>query len=148
MLGLLLGERLGVEFYLLLLFAAVLVASVIGGLGPGLLATVLAAAIGSEVPRQRLSIDEVRLLTIEAMLVSVGGTLRAGLIKGRDRLKINLSVQQQILEISDEERSRIGHDLHDGLGQHLTGISLLSETMAQQLAAGGKPNVSDVETIT
>jgi signal transduction histidine kinase len=147
-LSLLLGDDLGVELYLGLLFATVFAASVTGGLGPGLLATVLAAGIGYEVPRRSLSLDEVRLLAIEAALLSIGGTLRAGLIKAGERLKTNVQVEQQILEIGDEERRRIGRDLHDGLGQHLTGISMHSETMAQQLAAGGNPNLAHAEKIT
>jgi len=147
-LSLLLSERIGVEFYLVLLFTTVLAASVVAGLGPGLLATAVVTWIGYEVPRRRLSLDDVRLLMILAALVSIGGTLRAGLIKARERLKTNLQVEQQMLEMSDEDRRRIGHDLHDGLGQHLTGISLLSETIAQQLAAGGKPNADHVEKIT
>ena len=43
---------------------------------------------------------------------------------------------------------RIGHDLHDGLGQHLTGISLLSETTAQQIESGRAPDRANIETIT
>jgi len=142
------GERLGVELYLVLLFGTVLLAAVVGGLGPGLLATVLAALIGYDMPRQRLSLDEVRLLMIEGTLVSIGGALRTTIIKARERLQTMLKVERQILEMSDEERRCIGHDLHDGLGQHLTGISMLSESMRQQLATGGKPNAADVETIT
>ncbi|HWP39650.1 MAG TPA: sensor histidine kinase, partial [Tepidisphaeraceae bacterium] len=90
-----------------------------------------------------------RALTIQCLLVSaVGGILRSTRLKARQRLQANLRLEQQVLEISDDERRRIGHDLHDGLGQHLTGISLLSETMAQQLRAGRRPDPASVETIT
>src|SRR5690349_9756308 len=33
-----------------------------------------------------------------------------------------VALEKQILDISERERWRIGQDLHDGLGQHLTGI--------------------------
>jgi signal transduction histidine kinase len=46
---------------------------------------------------------------------------------GRRRL------ERQILEISESEQHRIGRDLHDGLGQHLTGIALKAELLAQIL---------------
>lgn len=38
-------------------------------------------------------------------------------------------LERQIIELSNNERKRIGHDLHDGLGQMLTGISCLVETL-------------------
>lgn len=38
-------------------------------------------------------------------------------------------LERQIIELSNDERKRIGHDLHDGLGQMLTGISCLVETL-------------------
>jgi signal transduction histidine kinase len=59
-----------------------------------------------------------------------------------------LTLERQVLEIGDEERRRVGHDLHDGLGQHLTGISLLAEAISQQLKSGHAPNPANVERIT
>jgi signal transduction histidine kinase len=44
-----------------------------------------------------------------------------------------------ILEISEREQRRIGQDLHDGLGQHLTGIAFMSKTLEQKLLARGLP---------
>lgn len=38
-------------------------------------------------------------------------------------------LERQIIKLSNDERKRIGHDLHDGLGQMLTGISCLVETL-------------------
>ncbi len=43
-------------------------------------------------------------------------------------------LEKEILEISERERRRIGHDLHDGLCQHLTAIELKSQVLAQKLA--------------
>ena len=42
-------------------------------------------------------------------------------------------LERQILEISDREQRRIGHDLHDGLCQHLAGIELMSQVLEQKL---------------
>ena len=145
--NLLFGRVMG-QFYLVP-FVTVLLASVVGGLGPGLLATILTAIVGYEVPLNRLSTNELLRLTIDGTLVAiVGGTLRAARLKSRERLETSFKLEQQILEISDQERRRIGYDLHDGLGQHLTGISMLSETVAQQLKTGEKPDPANVETIT
>jgi two-component system, LuxR family, sensor kinase FixL len=57
-------------------------------------------------------------------------------------------LEQRILEISDEERRRIGHDLHDGLGQMLTGIRLVSENLARKLKANGIPGSDEVQEIS
>jgi PAS domain S-box-containing protein len=46
-------------------------------------------------------------------------------------------LEKAILEISAEEQRRIGQDLHDGLGQHLTGIAFMSKVQEQRLAAKG-----------
>jgi signal transduction histidine kinase len=42
-------------------------------------------------------------------------------------------LEREILEISDREQRRIGRDLHDGLGQHLTALELLNQTLAGKL---------------
>jgi signal transduction histidine kinase len=52
------------------------------------------------------------------------------------------------LEIGDEERRRIGRELHDGLGQMLTGIRMVSENVARKLKANGVPGSDEVEEIT
>lgn len=44
-------------------------------------------------------------------------------------------LERQIMDISERERERIGHELHDGLGQQLTGIAFLSKVLAQKLVA-------------
>jgi two-component system sensor kinase FixL len=91
--------------------------------------------IGREVVGQRkdgtvfpmdLAVSEVRLA--ERRLFT--GILRD--ITERRRL------EQEILEIGDQERRRIGQDLHDGLCQHLAGIELMSQVLQQKLAAKSK----------
>lgn len=42
-------------------------------------------------------------------------------------------LKREILEISDREQRRIGHDLHDGLCQHLAGIEMLSQVLEKKL---------------
>ncbi len=43
-------------------------------------------------------------------------------------------LEKAILDISGREQRRIGQDLHDGLGQHLTGIAFMSKVLEQRLA--------------
>lgn len=57
-------------------------------------------------------------------------------------------LEQEILQISDQERRRIGQDLHDGLGQMLTGIGLISQNLARKLKASGAPIAEEMAEIT
>jgi PAS domain S-box-containing protein len=52
-------------------------------------------------------------------------------------------LQRNILEISSEEQRRIGHELHDGTGQELTGLSLIAGTLLDLVSAAPEANVSD-----
>jgi PAS domain S-box-containing protein len=51
-------------------------------------------------------------------------------------------LRREVLTIGEQERQRIGQDLHDSLGQYLTGIALLSKTIEQQLIAQAHPATS------
>jgi signal transduction histidine kinase len=42
-------------------------------------------------------------------------------------------LEKEIAIVAEEERNRVGRELHDSLGQHLTGTGLLAETIANQL---------------
>lgn len=57
------------------------------------------------------------------------------------------SLERDILEISERERQRIGHDLHDGLGQELSGIALLSTALASQLQSESSSGAAEADEI-
>ena len=48
-------------------------------------------------------------------------------------------LEEKVLQISDRERRNIGHDLHDDLGQQLTGIALLGRALQERLSAQSSP---------
>jgi signal transduction histidine kinase len=56
-------------------------------------------------------------------------------------------LEKAVLEISERERRSIGHDLHDGLGQHLTGTALIGKALVARLREGQANATSDVERI-
>lgn len=56
-------------------------------------------------------------------------------------------MEKTILEISDREQRRIGQDLHDGLGQHLTGIAFMTKAQEQRLAEKQIPEAADAGKI-
>lgn len=44
-------------------------------------------------------------------------------------------LEREVLEISEDERRRFGRELHDGLGQHLTALEMMSHTLVRRLKA-------------
>lgn len=56
-------------------------------------------------------------------------------------------VQRDILEISEWEQKRLGQDLHNGLAQQLSGLSLMSKTLQHKLADKSLPEENDVVQI-
>ena len=50
----------------------------------------------------------------------------------RERLRL----QKELLRISERERQRIGHELHDGLCQHLTGTALAVKLLPETQSSG------------
>ena len=56
-------------------------------------------------------------------------------------------LERAIIDASNREQQRIGHDLHDGLGQELTGISLMLRSYATRAASDypqGAPLINEV----
>jgi signal transduction histidine kinase len=49
------------------------------------------------------------------------------------------NLERQILEVTERERRSIGQDLHDGLGQYLTGIELMLQAVASELKTDRAP---------
>ncbi|MFN7140090.1 MAG: sensor histidine kinase, partial [Limisphaerales bacterium] len=51
-------------------------------------------------------------------------------------------------EISEREQRRLGQDLHDGLGQSLTGINFLAKVLQQKLSAKNIDEAKDAANIS
>lgn len=56
-------------------------------------------------------------------------------------------MEREIIEASSREQQRIGEDLHDGLGQHLTGITFLTKALERKLAAKVPEEAKDAAEI-
>ncbi len=56
-------------------------------------------------------------------------------------------LQREILEISNREQERLGHELHDGLAQQLMGIALLCKVLQKQLERGSIPEAEQASEI-
>jgi two-component system, LuxR family, sensor kinase FixL len=56
-------------------------------------------------------------------------------------------LQREVLEISTHEQQRIGRDLHDGLGQDLTGIAFIMEAFQRELESRDKETAGRIHEI-
>jgi signal transduction histidine kinase len=146
------------EVPFVLFFGAVMAAAAFGGLGPGLLATAVAAVcdlyfftkpyghfeLSTFSERVRLA-----LFLIEGVFISL---ICAGLKSAKRRADENAAAARQlerkILEISEAEQRRIGHDLHDGLGQHLTGIALIMQRLGKRLTSAGQKDAEEAMKVS
>jgi PAS domain S-box-containing protein len=57
-------------------------------------------------------------------------------------------LEQAVVDISFREQRRIGQDLHDVLGQHLTGVAFLCKVVEQKLANRRQPEAGETAQIT
>ncbi|MDX1532266.1 MAG: PAS domain S-box protein, partial [Rhodothermales bacterium] len=52
-------------------------------------------------------------------------------------------LETELLEVTEQERRRLGQDLHDGLGQQLTGAAFLAQVLQQKLEAAERNEATD-----
>jgi len=57
-------------------------------------------------------------------------------------------LEREVISSSENERKRIGHDLHDGLGQELTAVSLTLQALALKLAREKSPHAQSARNLT
>jgi len=73
-----------------------------------------------------------------------GGTALAAVRDVSDRE----TLEKEVVESSSRVQMRIGQDIHDGLGQHLTGITFLSRALERNLAAKKLPEAAEAAEIS
>jgi signal transduction histidine kinase len=73
--------------------------------------------------------------------------LRAANLKLERVIQERRRLENELLEIAENERRRIGFDLHDDLGQKLTGLSLMIKGLEQKLANERHPCLEEARRI-
>jgi PAS domain S-box-containing protein len=90
---------------------------------------------------QRIKLEiSTRLIEQGGQIVEVEGIARD--ITERKRL------EREILEISNREQRRIGHDLHDGVCQQLAGLAFMTSTLAEELEEKGITEATQANKIS
>jgi PAS domain S-box-containing protein len=93
----------------------------------------------------RLASGEVRTVEVHSSPIRDDGRLLLfSIIHDVTERKL---LEQQILDISEQERQRLGQDLHDSLGGQLTGVALMSKALAQRLTAKSIPEGEVAEEV-
>ncbi len=65
------------------------------------------------------------------------------IVTGTDLTERN-RLQKEILKISEQEQARIGHNLHDGVGQTMTGVSSLIEALESELTGDQRASAARI----
>lgn len=58
-------------------------------------------------------------------------------------MTVRKRLERELLEVGERERQRIGHDLHDGLGQQLHGLSYLAALLEKDLREEASPHAAE-----
>ena len=72
---------------------------------------------------------------------------REAALQSEDLVREVRRLEAEIREVSQREHERIGHDLHDGLAQELTGVSLLLKTLEDAIARDAPQLTSRVHSV-
>jgi len=76
----------------------------------------------------------------------------AGEVVGTSTIARDISrrkeLETEVVKISEREQQRIARDLHEGLSQHLAGISCMTNTLKEKLMARGAAETTDAARIS
>lgn len=82
------------------------------------------------------------------MILSVTGIDHIGLFCGMIRdLSEQKLLEKEIADVSTQEQERIGRDIHDGLGQQLTGLSLMVGSLKREFVRENIPQNKKLDDI-
>ncbi|QOV88754.1 ATP-binding protein [Humisphaera borealis] len=159
MLRLMMRPIIETEAPFLLFFAAVMASGWYGGFRPAIFATFMSAIVVSAFfmeqmnPPGLLEADTWRLLRLAIFLFegtitsALCGQLHSARMRAEKSAAEARELERTVEEISEAEQRRIGQDLHDGLGQHLTGVAFLSKALQQKLHLDRRPEAAEAATI-
>jgi two-component system, LuxR family, sensor kinase FixL len=100
---------------------------------------------GPLVARHRTASGDVRIVEVHSSLLHIKG--RKLVFSIIHDITDRKALEKQVLDISEQERRRVGQDLHDSLGGKLTGAALIGKALAQKLAANNSAEAALAEEV-
>lgn len=88
----------------------------------------------------QLAVLSRRAATVERAVQERTGELRTANAELERAMAERRRLEREVLEIAAQEKQRVGRDLHDSLGQKLTGATYLSRALAEELTEAGSPH--------
>lgn len=102
--------------------------------------------------REELAMSREELQSLHEELLTVSGEMEARIQERTAQLEAanrdlqadisaRMALEREVLGIAAEEQRRIGQELHDGMGQELTGLGLMAQNLVEVLADKSLPEV-------
>jgi hypothetical protein len=89
--------------------------------------------------------SDVKARWMEARIVPVEGDGVLAIVRD---VTTQRKLERQVLEVARRERERIGRDLHDGIGSLLSGISMMTRSLARDAEDGRDVSVEQLREIS
>jgi len=104
---------------------------------------------GRDITDHKKAEHEIRQLNekLEKRVLARTGELTEANRQLREAFQRRRRLEREILEISEREQRRIGQELHDSLGQQLTGIAILTKVLEQKLQRKALPEAASAKEI-
>ena len=87
-------------------------------------------------------------MVVIGLLALIFGASSAAISVLQTQIIVRGRLEQEVLEIREREQSRLGQDLHDDLGQQLTGIGMLSQRISAKLAKENHALAAEASELT
>jgi len=87
------------------------------------------------------------LASVIALHREMEGRVRQRTAALTEEIAERVRLEKIVLGISERERRAIGHDLHDGLSQHLTGTALVAQALAGKIAARSAGDAAELRNV-
>lgn len=111
---------------------------------------VLLKAGGSNPPRETIlkaKDGKPHVFSLSSVSTSaLDGTVDRIIVTGSDLTERN-RLQREVLKISEQEQARIGHNLHDGVGQTMTGVATLVEALESKLDGESRTSAARIRQL-